>query len=100
MHTRTTFAIIGAGAIAQAYAKAFAVSSWAQVVAVADTRLDAARKLASDLGARPFHSHTALLAHQRFDAALICSTPATHCAIALELMHDGKHVLCEKPLSV
>ncbi|MDQ6779544.1 MAG: Gfo/Idh/MocA family oxidoreductase [Candidatus Eremiobacteraeota bacterium] len=97
---RVRFAIIGAGAIAQAYAKAFAQCPLAQVVAVADVRLDAARRLAAELGAQPFASHSTLLRGKDFDAALVCTTPVSHTEIAVALLGAGKHVLCEKPLAV
>jgi predicted dehydrogenase len=100
MPQKMKFAIIGAGTIAKAYAQAFAASPLADVVAVVDVRMDAARRLALECGARAFGSHRALLAGQGFDAALICTPPATHCPIALTLMQHGKHVLCEKPLSI
>lgn len=100
MQRKLKFAIVGAGAIAQAYAKAFSTSPFASVAGVVDVRLDAARRLASAFGARAFDSHVTLLQEQDFDAALICTPPATHCAIALELLQHGKHILCEKPLSV
>ena len=94
------FAIIGAGTIAQSYAEAFAINSLAEVVAVADVRLDAARRLAAQFSAPAYGSHGALLAGRSFDAALVCTTPATHCPIVLDLMRTGKHVLCEKPLAI
>jgi predicted dehydrogenase len=35
-----------------------------------------------------------------FDAAIVCTPPATHEPVACQLMQAGKHVLCEKPLAV
>jgi predicted dehydrogenase len=100
MPQKLKFAIIGAGSIAQIYAKAFAANVFAEVVAVVDVRAGAARELAADCNANAYESHSALLRAQDFDAALICTPPVTHCPIALDLMQHGKHVLCEKPLSV
>jgi len=100
MPPKVKFAIIGAGAIAQSYAKAFVLSTSARVVAVADPHVDAGRRLAAELSAKRFTSHSTLLAALDFDAALICTPPATHYPIALDLIQRGKHLLCEKPLSI
>jgi len=93
------FALIGAGGIAQGYLKAFAASDNAELVAVADTDLEAAAHAADASGARVFDSHLSLLRAGGFDAALICTPPASHAPIALELLRCGIHVLCEKPFS-
>jgi predicted dehydrogenase len=97
---KTRFALIGAGSIAQAYARAFAASELAELVAVADTNLEAAAGIADTFGCRVFDSHTSLLRSAEFDAALICTPPVSHAPIALELLRCGIHVLCEKPFSV
>jgi predicted dehydrogenase len=98
--SKTRFALVGAGSIAQAYLKAFEVSETAELVAVADTNLEAAARAADALGCRVFDSHTSLLRSCRFDAALICTPPASHAPIALDLLRCGIHVLCEKPFSL
>ena len=36
----------------------------------------------------------------KFDAALVCSPPSTHAAIAGDLLEVGRPVLCEKPLAL
>lgn len=100
MQTKVKFAIIGAGTIAQSHAEAFAVSTIAEVVAVADVLPEPARRLAANLGAQAFGSYPELLAGCQFEAALVCTPPATHCPIVLDLVHAGKHVLCEKPLAI
>src|SRR5271165_5149484 len=93
------FALIGAGGIAKAYVKAFASSDHALLVAVADTDLEAAAFAAEASGARIFDSHVSLLRAGGFDGALICTPPASHAPIALDLLRCGIHVLCEKPFS-
>ncbi len=97
---KVRIALLGAGWISQAYASVLETSETAELVAVADTNLEAAARIADIFGCRVFDSHHSLLRSGRFDAALICTPPATHAPIALELLRCGVHVLCEKPLSI
>lgn len=94
------FGLIGAGAIAQAYAEAFKRSPRAELVAVADCRREAADAMAEAAGCVAFSSVAGMLAEMELDAALVCTPPATHPAVCRELMAAGVHVLCEKPLAI
>ncbi len=93
-------ALIGAGAIAQSYAAAFADSCSARLVAVADTDLGAARRLAGPLQVPVFRSHGDLLDAADIDGAIVCTPPAFHMEIAIDALAAGVHVLCEKPLAI
>lgn len=97
---RTRFGIVGAGAIAQAYALAFATSAFAEVVAVADSRVEAASALAERLKCKSFTSYSAMASEVPLDAVLICTPPSTHPEICVYFLERGIPVLCEKPLSV
>lgn len=93
------FAVIGTGAIATAYEAAFRTMSSATISAVCDVRAAAAQTYARRVGCEAFASLDALLLHGRFDAAVVCTPPATHEPITCTLLENGKHVLCEKPLA-
>lgn len=97
---RLRLGIVGAGAIAQSYAHALRSSACVEVAAVVDVRPDAALAMAEDLRCEAFADATALAAGRRCEAALVCTPPATHAAIALELLEAGLPVLCEKPLAL
>ncbi len=94
------FAIIGAGAIARAYETAFSSMEQAAIAAVCDVDASAAQAFAKRTACEPYTSVRSLLARADFDAAVICTPPASHEAIARELSMHGKHVLCEKPLAI
>ncbi len=96
---RIRFALIGAGSIAQSYLKIFADSNLAQLVAVADSNVEAAARTCDGLESRVFDSHISLLRGCDIDAAVICTPPSTHAPIAIDMLRCGKHVLCETPLS-
>lgn len=93
------FAIVGTGAIASAYEAAFRELSQARITAVCDVRFSAAEAFARRIGCDAYASPEFLARHGDFDAAVVCTPPATHEAIATLLLDRGKHVLCEKPLA-
>jgi predicted dehydrogenase len=94
------FGIVGAGAIAQAYATAFESCFVGEVVAVADTNPAAAAELAARLECPAFHSCAEMADGIELDAVLICTPPNNHPEICLYFLERKIHVLCEKPLSI
>jgi predicted dehydrogenase len=94
------FPLIGAGAIAQSYVAVFSGLRYAHVVGVADPALERARKVAEALSCPAFASHDELLRDLEVDAAVICTPPATHLEVGLDLLERGVPVLCEKPLAL
>ena len=94
------FGVVGAGAVAQEYARAFKACGEAEVVAVADVREDAARALAETLGCASFASHQEMAERSNPEAILICTPPASHPEICLHFVERKVPVLCEKPFAV
>lgn len=95
-----TFGLIGAGGIAQSYAAAFENHHDARLVAVADTRPEAAGGLATRFGCPAFGSYRELLDAAKVEAVVICTPPNTHEEIASAAARRGLHVLCEKPFTL
>lgn len=98
MKRHVGFAIVGTGNIAQAYEAAFHGYAHANVVAVCDIKIDAARMFAARIGCEAFRSIDEL-PDGLIDAAVVCTPPATHESISIALLKRGIHVLCEKPLA-
>lgn len=94
------FGLLGAGAIAQAYAQAFARSSHGRVTAVADARRPAAVSLAEQLGCPAYDDLETMLDRGGCHAVLVCTPPACHPEHVLAALDRGVPVLCEKPLSI
>jgi predicted dehydrogenase len=94
------FGMIGAGAIAQVYAEAFKNSDDGRLVAVADTRPEAAQALSEGIGCCPYNSYLTMAKREKLDAVIVCTPPATHPEICLHFLQRKVHVLCEKPLSI
>ncbi len=98
--TPVRFALLGAGGIAQAHALALDASPHCELVAVVDTDPHAAQTLADRCGAAAYTDHHRMLAGTGCDAAIVCTPPASHPALCLDLFAAGRHVLCEKPLAI
>lgn len=94
------FGLVGAGAIAQAYAQAFTQTTAAKLVAVADSRREAAEKMADAAQCQAFTDAESMADAVELDAVLVCTPPSTHREICCALMERGIHVLCEKPLAI
>lgn len=94
------FGLIGTGAIAQTYAQAFDGWCGAQLAAVADVRLDAAKAMADAMKCAAFSSHQAMLDEAELDAVIICTPPNTHEEIVATATGRKLHVLCEKPFAL
>jgi predicted dehydrogenase len=97
---KVKFGLIGAGGIAQAYAQAFETCEAAELVAVADVRLDAAKAMAERSNCKYFDSHQAMAENVELDAVIICTPPVSHPEISIYFLERDIHVLCEKPLSI
>jgi predicted dehydrogenase len=99
MSQKLRFGFVGAGAIAQAYAQAFATSNECEFVAVTDTALEAARTMSDAYGCKSYPSLQAMIESAKIDAAVVCTPPAAHRDICVDLLQRKIPVLCEKPLS-
>lgn len=91
-------ALVGTGAVANLHARAVAAHPRAELVAVADIRLDAAEAFAAQYGvAAAYGDLDEMLAAQHPDVVLICTPPGVHREQALAAFAAGAHVVVEKP---
>ncbi len=73
----------------------------AEVVAICSSAPERAARMAEEFGIGRVHATPeALIADPDIDVVDICSPNPTHYGIAKAAMLAGKHVLCEKPLTV
>lgn len=95
------FGILGAANIGRAFANGVTPSAMVEVTAVASRALDKAKTYAAELGiARALGSYEALLADPDIDAIYNPLPNSMHAAWTIRALEAGKHVLCEKPLSM
>lgn len=94
-----SFALIGAGGIAQTHLQAFAKTNLASLKAVVDVRLESAQAVAAAMHCKAFSDVAAIPNDLSIDAAIVCTPPSTHPQICAQLAKRGCHVLCEKPVA-
>jgi predicted dehydrogenase len=96
----TRFALVGVGRIGLSHLEALSRVENASLQAVVDPRRAAAEAVAEQKRVRwfeVFHNPELL---DMIDAVVICTPPHLHFEIARHFLANGKHVLCEKPLTI
>ena len=92
--------IIGAGNIARNHVQGYRAAG-AQIVAIADTNPATLETRSAEWSVRhAFRDFRDLLALPGLDAVSICTPNAAHHGPTLAAAAAGKHVLCEKPISL
>jgi predicted dehydrogenase len=92
--------IIGCGAISAAYLKNSKQFAAFDVVAVADTRLDAAKARAAEFDVPKALSVDQILADPEVELIINLTPHRVHGPVGLAVLEAGKHVYNEKPLAV
>lgn len=93
--------VIGCGKIAQTrHLPEYADNPDVNIVALYDFNVDRAKELAGKYNAKVYESYQELLDDPGIDAVSVCVRNSDHCAISIDAMKAGKHVLCEKPMAV
>jgi xylose dehydrogenase (NAD/NADP) len=95
------YGVLGAANIARSFASGLAGSKVATVASVASRSADKAAAFAREMGIPRSHgSYDALLADPEIDAIYNPLPNDLHAEWTIKAAAAGKHVLCEKPLSV
>jgi predicted dehydrogenase len=98
---RLKTAVIGTGFMGRVHLEALRRVEGVDVAAVAGRELAAAQRLGEGFGVpEAFDDYRKILEDASIDAVHICTPNASHYSMAKAAMLAGKHVLCEKPLSV
>jgi myo-inositol 2-dehydrogenase/D-chiro-inositol 1-dehydrogenase len=92
--------IIGAGRIGRVHADALCRRvGGVEVVAIADVNEAAAQAAAAQYGIpHATGDYRAVLADDRIQAVVICSSTDTHAQFMTDAAQAGKHIFCEKPI--
>ena len=98
--TKIRWAILGAGRIANAFAKDFPLMQNAELVAVASNDKEKATNFSKEYNIPKALSHDELYNSDEIDAVYIATTHNFHFDQTLKCMQHGKAVLCEKPITV
>lgn len=92
-------AVIGAGMMGRTHAEAYAAIPNAKLVAICDSRSDAAEELANEFSVAAVADIGQLLKEIDVDAIDICTPTPTHVDVIKAAAAAGKHIACEKPLA-
>lgn len=93
------FAIVGCGRIAQRHAEH--IFKQGQLMAVCDTNIAAAEKLAGQYKAKSYEAIEEMVAKEKdVDVVAICSPNGLHAEHTIKALKAGFHVLCEKPMAI
>jgi myo-inositol 2-dehydrogenase / D-chiro-inositol 1-dehydrogenase len=96
------FGLIGAGRIGPVHAETVAFRlPEAEIAAIADVNQAAAQALAARCGIpRIAASAAEIFSDAKIHAVLICTSTGTHADLIVEAAKAGKHIFCEKPISL
>jgi predicted dehydrogenase len=98
---RLRTAVIGTGFMGRVHLEALRRVEFVDVVAIAGRELAPAKRLGEGFGVETVvDDYRKLLDDATIDAIHICTPNATHYQMAKDALLAGKHVLCEKPLSI
>ncbi len=101
MSDRLNWGIIGCGSIAKRFALGLEDCKRGRLSAVASRSVDKAKEFAEETGAgHAFGSYPEMLASDTVDAVYIAVPHTHHAEWAVKAAEAGKHILCEKPLTV
>ena len=91
--------IVGAGYVSTYHLRAVQTFADAQVVGIVDSDPERARQMAARFKVAKTCSSLADLAAERPEVIHILTPPESHCALTLEALEMGCHVLVEKPMA-
>ena len=100
MSTPVTFALLGSGGIARAWARAIDEVPHASLVGTWDPLPAAAEALATEFHCATYASEEMLLEDGQVEAVIIGSPNPWHCPQTLAAAAAHKHVLTEKPMAL
>ncbi|MBP9026398.1 MAG: aldo/keto reductase [Phycisphaerae bacterium] len=101
MNSSLRWGVLGTGRIAEIFAKAVATSRLGRVEAVGSRTTEAAEAFARRVGVpRAYGSYEALLDDPDVQAVYIATIHPLHAQWAIAAAEAGKHILCEKPLTM
>ena len=101
MSEKMRFGVIGGGMAGPLHLGAIAHMDDAEVVAFCDVVEDVCKKVCEEYGIADYYTdYRDLLARDDIDAVCIVTPPFLHEQMVVDAAKAGKHVMCEKPISV
>jgi predicted dehydrogenase/aryl-alcohol dehydrogenase-like predicted oxidoreductase len=99
--TQLRWGLLAAGNIAKAFAKGLSQTETGTAAAVASRSLDKSKAFAEEFNIpKAYGSYEELLADPEIDAVYIATPHPMHAEWAIKAADAGKHILCEKPMTM
>jgi predicted dehydrogenase len=92
-------AVIGTGSMGRNHARVYSELPGVQLMAVADSNLQTAEKVAAAFGGKAYGDYRELLDKEKPDAVSVAVPTALHEEVALMALDAGAHILIEKPIA-
>ena len=94
-------AVIGAGFMGRAHSDGIRRLGHVEIEAVCGVSDEEARRFGEGIGvARTTGDYRTLLDDRQIEAVHVCTPNSLHAPVSIAFMEAGKHVLCEKPLTL
>lgn len=101
MDKKIKIGIIGVGSISDCHIKGYMNDPRAELYAFCDINETQLKKRSEEFGVeRCFTDYNEMLKLEEIDAVSICVWNSEHAPATIAALNAGKHVLCEKPMSV
>ena len=100
MNEKLGVCIVGCGFMGQTHARGWQAVSEAEVKVVVDLQPDRAQALARQLNCDYASNYEQALARSDVDVVSVCVPTYLHAEVSIAAARLGKHVLCEKPISL
>ena len=93
--------VVGLGRIGRLHAEVFRTKvENAKLIAVVDVNENVARSVAESLGVKYYTDYEKALKDPEVNAVCICTPTFLHKDMVIAAAEEGKHIFCEKPLTV
>lgn len=101
MEKKIKIGVIGVGSISNCHIQAYQKNPNVELYAFCDIDEEQLRKMGEEYGiSRLYTDIDAMLTLKELDAVSVCTWNSAHADCAIAALNAGKHVLCEKPMSV
>ncbi len=101
MEKRIRLGMVGAGSFSRIHLEGINAIDWVDVVAIADIKEELAKSRAEEFKIPSYYTdYKELLKREDIDAITMPLPDQVHAQIAIDALHAGKHVLCEKPMAL
>ena len=101
MTHRLKAAVFGTGFVGRVHLEAIRRLGFVQVYAIGESQTEKGRKLGEEFHVEKTASdYRVILEDPQVDAVHVCTPNALHHPMVKDAMEAGKHVICEKPLSI